>query len=68
MESHTGDDTVDAMWKQTAHALGFGIPEEQLERLAPVLEALWTATRQALDRDLTALEPAINFRADGPTQ
>lgn len=37
------------------------ISPERLKRIAPVLEALETQTRQALDRDLTLVEPAPVF-------
>ncbi len=52
------------MWKTIAQSLGLNIPDDQLDRIAPVLDALWKGTRQALDRDLSATDPAILFRAD----
>ncbi len=61
---HTGDDTVILMWKQIAKALGLNIPEQQLDTISPVLDLLWTDTRRALDRDLSATDPAIDFHAD----
>ena len=38
--------------------------QEQVERLAPALDALWPLVRKTLDRDLSATDPAIVFRAD----
>jgi hypothetical protein len=52
------------MWKTIAEALGLNIPGDQLDRISPVLDALWRDTRRALDRDLSAVEPAITFRPD----
>ena len=52
------------MWKTISQALGLNIPEAQLDTLSPVLDALWKDARQALDRDLSAVEPAIRFRPD----
>jgi hypothetical protein len=52
------------MWKNVAQALGIEIPEAQLETISPVLDSLWAGTRKALDRDLTAVDPAITFRPD----
>jgi hypothetical protein len=49
-------------WKQAAEALGLGVPEERVEALAPVLEALLTAARKSLDRDLSQVEPVTVFR------
>ncbi len=49
------------MWKTIAQALGLNIPDDQLEALAPALDALWKGARQALDRDLSAVEPALKF-------
>jgi hypothetical protein len=53
------------MWKNIAEALDLKIPEAQLDRIAPVLDVLWEQTRRALDRDLSAIEPAIKFHS-GP--
>ena len=47
-----------------AQALGLNLPADQMERIAPVLDATWKATRQVLDRDLSAIDPAIVFRAE----
>jgi hypothetical protein len=52
-------------WKQAAAALGIEIPEERLKLSAPVFEALWTATRRPLRRDLSLVEPDFQFRPDG---
>jgi hypothetical protein len=52
------------MWKTIAQFLGLTIPEEQLDRIGPVLDALWKEARRALDRDLSAVDPAVTFRAD----
>ncbi len=52
------------MWKNIAQGLGIGIPEAQLETISPVLDALWAGTRNALDRDLSTIDPAITFRPD----
>ena len=52
-------------WKQAAEALGIEIPEERLKLLAPVYDALWTATRAPLRRDLQLVEPDFQFRPDG---
>ena len=49
------------MWKNIAQALDLKIPEAQIDRIAPVLDVLWDQTRRALDRDLSAIEPAIKF-------
>jgi hypothetical protein len=46
-----------------AQALGLHIPEEQLQIIAPVLDALWAEARRALDRDLSHLDPALYFHA-----
>ena len=47
-----------------AQALGLQIPADEVQRLKPALDAMWSATRQALDRDLSAIDPAIVFRAE----
>ncbi len=49
------------MWKNIAQALDLKIPEAELDRIAPVLDVLWDQTRRALERDLSAIEPAIEF-------
>jgi hypothetical protein len=50
------------MWKNIAQALGLNLPDAQMEAISPVLDALWKGARQALDRDLSAVDPAITFR------
>ena len=50
------------MWKNIAQALNLKIPEAQLDQIAPVLDVLWDQTRRALDRDLSAIEPAVKFQ------
>lgn len=52
------------MWKNIAQALGLTIPEQQLDNISPVLDALWRDARRALDRDLSQVEPAIVFRPE----
>ena len=52
------------MWNEIADRLGLNVPAEQLENLTPALDALHKATREMLDRDLSALDPAIVFRAE----
>jgi len=52
------------MWKTIAQALGLQIPDDHLAAIEPALDSLWKGTRQALDRDLSAIDPVITFRAD----
>lgn len=52
------------MWKNIAKELGMGIPEAQMEAISPVLDALWGQVRKALDRDLSAVDPAFRFDPD----
>ncbi len=52
------------MWKNIARALGLEVPEDQLDRIAPVLDALWRDVRRVLDRDLSGTDPAITFHPD----
>ena len=52
------------MWKNIAQSLNLKIPEAQLDQIAPVLDVLWEQTRRALDRDLSAIEPAVKFHPD----
>ena len=51
-------------WKKLAEACEFGIPDDQLERMVPVLEALHESLERSLDRDLATVEPATVFRPD----
>lgn len=46
-----------------AQALRLNIPDEQLQTISPVLDALWAEARRALDRDLSHLDPALQFHA-----
>ena len=50
------------MWKQMAEAMQLNIPEAELERAAAILESLYENVRPALDRDLSTIEPAADFR------
>ena len=50
------------MWKQMAEAMQLNIPEAELERAAAILESLYENIRPALDRDLSTIEPAADFR------
>jgi len=52
------------MWKTIAQAMSLEIPDDQLAAIEPALDALWKGARQAFDRDLTGVDPAIGFRAD----
>jgi len=56
------------MWKALAQAWNLNIPEEELERIAPVLDDLFAKVRPALDRDLSHVEPAAVFRLRGGRQ
>jgi len=49
------------MWKEIAQQLGMEIPEQQLERISPVLDRVWSDVRRVLDKDLGELDPAVNF-------
>lgn len=52
-------------WKLIAAASGFGIPEADLERMAPVLDALEAAFRPLVKEIPTETEPAIVFLPEG---
>lgn len=52
-------------WKKAAEVLGLRVPADRLERAAPVFDQLWEATRPALRRDLSLVEPDFQFRPDG---
>ena len=55
------------MWKNIAQAFGLNIPDDQLDKISPALDALWAAARRALERDLSGVEPALVFYPDlGP--
>lgn len=51
------------MWKNIAQALSLQIPDQQLQAISPALDALWTETRRALERDLSHVDPALRFHA-----
>ena len=53
------------MVKQLAKALGRNLPEDELERIAPVLEDLLAGIETALDRDLSTTDPMFAFRPGG---
>lgn len=53
------------MVKQLAKVLGRNIPEDELERIAPVLEDLLAGVETALDWDLSTTDPMFTFRPDG---
>ena len=65
MGAHQRHDTVIPMWKDIARALGLAIPDQQLDAISPVLDRLWMDVRRALERDLSATDPAFAFRPDG---
>ena len=50
------------MWKQMAEAMQLNIPEAERERTAAILESLYENVQPALDRDLSTIEPAADFR------
>ncbi len=52
------------MWERIAALREFGIPDDQLKEIVPILEALSKQVRRALDRDLSTTEPALTFRCD----
>ena len=52
------------MWKEIAQKLDLEIPEQQMERISPVLDRVWSDIRRVLDRDLSELDPAVNFHPD----
>ncbi len=48
-------------WKEAAKALESGIPDEQLDRIAPTLEALEAAFRPLVEAIPEDTEPAPGF-------
>ena len=55
-------------WKKIARASGLPIPDAELERIAPVLDALEAAFRP-LVKDLTPdLEPCVVFSVEEDTE
>ena len=53
-----------ADWKQLANSRALSIPEDQLERIAPILEALDKSFRQIANDLADELGMAIDFRAE----
>jgi hypothetical protein len=49
-------------WKQLAAALNLDIPNEDLERLQPSLEAMEAAVRRLVERLSHDTEPAVVFQ------
>jgi hypothetical protein len=48
-------------WKLAAKAMNTGIPDDQLERIVPVLETLEKSFRPLADSITWELEPATDF-------
>jgi hypothetical protein len=48
--------------KQAAKAWQFNIPEEELDRIAPIVEGVTAAVEKILDRDLSTIDPLPHFR------
>ena len=53
-------------WKSIAEARGLGIPEAELARLAPVMEALARSFRPLLEALPQDADLANNFKAHTP--
>lgn len=51
-------------WKQVARGLGSDIPDEQLDRINPTLEALEAVFRPLAKSIPDDAEPAVGFTAD----
>jgi len=52
--------------KQAAEAWRFDIPEEELNRITPIVEEVTAAIGKVLDRDLSTVDPVPHFHpADG---
>ena len=49
-------------WKKVAEGLRINISTEQLKKISPFLEAWHKASHEALDRDLSLVEPVTVFR------
>ena len=49
-------------WKKVAEGQGINAPSAQIEKIAPVLDALADSARRALDHDLSLVEPVAVFR------
>ena len=52
-------------WKKIASANGLNIPEADVERIAPSLDALEAAFRPLTARIPHEVEPAVGFRPAG---
>ena len=53
------------MWKAMADYWEMGIPDDELEKLIPVMEELYRELRPFLERDLSVRDPALTFRPHG---
>jgi hypothetical protein len=53
-----------ADWKQLANARALHIPEDQLERVGPILEALDKSFRPIAENLADDLGMAVDFQAD----
>ena len=51
-------------WKQISSAAGFGIPETDMARIAPALDALEAAFRPLARAIPEDVEPAVTFRVE----
>ena len=52
--------------KQAAAAWQFDSPEDELDRIAPIVEDMTAAIDKALDRDLSTIDPVPHFHpSDG---
>jgi len=49
-------------WQKIAEAYGLNIPEAELERIAPALDAMEAAFRALAKKIPDDVEPAITFR------
>ncbi len=52
-------------WTRMAEDMDPRIPKEEAEAISVVLERLYSDLQQALDRDLSTVEPVGAFRPDG---
>ena len=52
-------------WKRFAAAAGLDIPDGEIEVIAPALDRITAATRQALEPDLGFTPPAVSLRIPG---
>ena len=51
------------LMRELARAQDLSLSDEQLERLMPLVQALWDGVQSLNDLDLTGLEPAPVFSA-----